>query len=113
MHERSLFLSRDGGLIEGLDRLFPAGRRPGRPQGAMPAAIRFHLHPGVAAVRTADGVDLSTRKESWHFSADAATELDDSIFFADNSGARQTLQIVVSFDPKERAEVTWRFEKHR
>ena len=111
VHERSLFLSRDGTAIEGTDRLFAAGPRNGKPPAAMPAAIRFHLHPAVSAERTADGVILSVRKEVWQFHADAAVELEDSIFFADNSGARRTLQIVVGFDPRQRSEVSWRFNK--
>jgi len=111
VHERSLFLSRDGTVIEGTDRLFAAGPRNGKPPAAMPAAIRFHLHPAVSAERTADGVILSVRKEVWQFHADAAVELEDSIFFADNSGARRTLQIVVGFDPRQRSEVSWRFDK--
>lgn len=112
VHERSLFLSRDGARIEGTDRLTPSGGRPARP-ASLPAAVRFHLHPAVTALRTAAGVALTVRNAGWHFSADAATELEDSIFFADNAGARRTLQIVVSFDPKERSEVSWRFERQR
>lgn len=107
VHERSLFLSRDGRLIEGTDRLAFSGGRAPRP----PAAIRFHLHPGVSAVRTEDGVELSARGERWLFTSDAPAEIEDSIFFADNSGARRTLQIVVAVDTRQRSEVGWRFAK--
>ena len=109
VHERSLFLARDGRLIEGTDRLFPVGGKQARP--TMPAAIRFHLHPGVTAERTADGVLLRARKEVWQFHCDAEVELEDSIFFADSAGARRTQQIVATFDPGQRSDVAWRFEK--
>jgi uncharacterized heparinase superfamily protein len=112
-HERTLFLARGGGLIEGADRLFPAGKRPVRLPDRTPAALRFHLHPGVAALRTGEGVTLAAGREEWHFSASAPVEIEDSIFFADNSGARRTLQIVVPFDPRDHDAITWRFVKRR
>ena len=109
VHERSLFLARDGRTIEGTDRLFAAGGKQGKPK--MPAAIRFHLHPGVTAERTADGVILTARKEVWQFHCDADVDLEDSIFFADSAGARRTSQIVITFDPSVRSDVAWRFVK--
>lgn len=111
VHERSLFLSRDGARIEGTDRLLPGGR-PLR-HARLPAVIRFHLHPAVAAARTAEGVAVSVRGVVWDFSAEVAAAVEDSIFFADNAGARRTLQIVLPFDPRERSEVSWRFERRR
>ncbi|MBC8129838.1 MAG: heparinase II/III family protein, partial [Rhizobiaceae bacterium] len=113
VHERSLFLARGGASLEGTDRLTFSGGRAPRPSAALPAAIRFHLHPGVVATRTAEGVSLSARGTSFAFFADAPVDLEDSIFFADNAGARRTLQIVVSFDPTERSEINWRFARAR
>jgi uncharacterized heparinase superfamily protein len=112
LHERQVFLSRDGRLVEGTDRLTASGHR-GPARHPEPAAIRFHLHPAVVAHTLGDAVELSIRREIWRFEADADLVLEDSIFFADSSGARRTLQIVIPFDPRHRDEVLWRIERLR
>lgn len=112
VHERQLFLSRAGDLVDGTDRLtMPRLRGPLRhPE---PAALRFHLHPAVVAQCTGWGVELQLRGQTWRFSADVEPTLEESVFFADNMGARRTLQIVVPFDPAARTEIAWRFERLR
>ncbi|WP_162244750.1 heparinase II/III family protein [Aureimonas sp. Leaf454] len=112
VHERQLFLSRDGRLVEGTDRLTSPGHRAGG-RHPEPASIRFHLHPAVAAATVGDAVELVLKREVWRFEADTTVMLEDSIFFADSAGARRTLQIVLPFDPRHRDDVSWRFERLR
>ncbi|KAA0968261.1 heparinase [Aureimonas fodinaquatilis] len=111
VHERELFLSRDGRLLEGSDRLFKASRPARKRKGeAGEANLRFHLHPDVEADPAGTGIRLSCGNEVWWFFADSPLALEDSIFFADPRGAKRTKQIVVTFGEAQ-AEVHWRFER--
>jgi uncharacterized heparinase superfamily protein len=68
LHRRRLLLSVDGRLLEGEDRLEPAGRK--RPGAALGFAIRFHLAPGIETVPTADGQGALLRAgdgPAWQF----------------------------------------------
>ncbi len=68
LHRRRLLLSADGRLLEGEDRLEPAGRK--RPTGPLGFEIRFHLAPGVETVLTADGQGALLRIDegpAWQF----------------------------------------------
>ncbi len=53
LHERGLALSPDGAIVHGLDALVDAD--PKRPAGAVPFALRFHLHPNVRATLESRG----------------------------------------------------------
>ena len=112
VHERQLFLSRDGGRIDGVDRLFHAAGRSQRLASEEPMGmLRFHLHPDVSARDTGDGIRLQHGDEVWWFGSEGEAKLEDSIFFADGAGARRTRQITVAFDCLEYRELGWRFER--
>ncbi len=112
LHRRRIAVSADGRLIEGSDRLAP-------PRGALrlkrdiPFAIHFHLHPDVrctdatpggATIVLADGA-------TWRFAVDgASTTVEESIHFADSSGPRRSVQIVVRGATPGETEVRWRLE---
>ncbi|KTR02792.1 hypothetical protein NS365_20640 [Aureimonas ureilytica] len=112
VHERQIHLSRDGGRIEGVDRLLPSTGRATRAASEEPLGLlRFHLHPDVVADETRTGIRLSHGGEVWWFYGEVMPRLEDSIFFADASGARPTLQITMVFDPTERTQLGWCFER--
>ena len=113
IHEREVHLSRDGARIDGLDRLLPAaGRTPRMASDEPLGMLRFHLHPDVVAVETREGIRLEHGGEVWWFTSDVPARLEDSIVFADRSGARASTQISVVFDCLEREDLGWRFERH-
>ena len=88
IHHRTLTLSATGDRLEGHDRLVDAVRRP---TGALPYALRFHIHPGFKARATPDGsaVRLDTPDgESWLFESDAEAFVEPSILFAAPGGPR-------------------------
>jgi uncharacterized heparinase superfamily protein len=97
VHTRRLELSADGRRLCGRDRLGPASGRL-RLAVDVPFAIHFHLHPavscgvsqhGVAALRLPEG-------ETWLLSARGAElSIEDSTHYADLSGPRKSLQVVL------------------
>ena len=111
-HRRRLTISRDGLRVFGEDAFVPAGHRAAQLCAAT-ATARFHLHPAVNISQAGRGARLATRDQSWLFVVDAPFEVEDSIFFADVSGARRTLQIVVPFDVADADGISWRFERER
>ncbi|WP_019994700.1 heparinase II/III family protein [Aureimonas ureilytica] len=112
VHERQIHLSGDGRRIEGVDRLFQATGRNQRPAGDPPLGmLRFHLHPDVTADETQSGIRLQHGDEIWWFRSEVPARLEDSIFFADPAGARPSAQISVVFDPMERTQLGWCFER--
>jgi uncharacterized heparinase superfamily protein len=116
-HERTLFLARDGAAIEGVDRLSGAPKGFGRSGGggARPtAAIRFHLHPDVAAERDGEDIRLAAPNgECWLFRANRPATIEDSLFFADPAGPRRSRQLVVEFDLRHARAVAWTFARRR
>ncbi|WP_152046482.1 heparinase II/III family protein [Aureimonas psammosilenae] len=111
-HERTVFLSRRGDRIEGVDRLAGSPRGLGAGERAN-AAIRFHLHPDVAVRREGESVVLSAGPECWSFHADSAVAIEDGMFLADPAGPRRSVQIVLSFDPRRRQDVAWSFIRRK
>ncbi len=112
VHERQLFLSRDGRRIEGIDRLFQAAGRAHRMACDEPmGTLRFHLHPDVQVEEAGEGLRLVHGEEVWWFFADGAPQLEESIFFADAAGPRRTRQIVLPLDCLDRTDLNWRFER--
>jgi uncharacterized heparinase superfamily protein len=109
IHARTLRLSGDGGRLDGEDAFTPVGK--GRAAG--PAAVRFHLAPGVRASRAGSGAVLLVLpgREAWQFTADAEAALDESVFFAASEGTRRTEQIVLALDTAATPRVRWRFER--
>ena len=104
-HRRRLYLSASGADLRGEDALIHNDEtqiqeaQPDAPFAAPPFAIRFHLHPTVAASLSRDGEAVLLQMPSgvgWQFrAAGAALELADSIYLTD-AAPKRTRQIVLS-----------------
>ena len=113
LHHRRLTLDASGGRLAGLDRLAP-------PKGSLrlardlPLAIHFHLHP-EARVTSIDGARaavLASGPERWRMSADGgALGIEQSIYFADSAGPRETQQIVLRAATFGESELGWTIER--
>jgi len=114
IHTRRLFLSADGRRLEGSDRL-EGLRQVVRLRTDLPFAIHFHLYPDVTCwlsdepstvgIRMADG-------EFWRFTAEgAAVSIEDSAYFANSTGPRRALQIVLRAATFGESEVNWVIER--
>ena len=95
LHHRHLFLATGGGNLRGADILEYTGA-----PGEIPrlAVVRFHLHPRVtAAMLRNQRVLLKIRgnRAGWVFRSNAATSLDNSLFF-DGTNRMNCQQIVVN-----------------
>lgn len=115
LHERGIALSPDGITVHGLDALLDAD--PKRPAGAVPFALRFHLHPSVhAAIEPGEGavrLDLPSGAV-WRFEvAGQRPVLEESIFYAAADGAGRTQQIVIEAQSSVTREIAWRFTRVR
>ncbi len=110
VHDRSLSLSRDGGLLRGEDRLSPAD---GRAMPSVPFAIRFHMHPTVGLESGANGaIHLVARNGArWLFRSSAPASIEESIYFAMVDRPRGCEQIVVAANSGEAPAVAWTFER--
>jgi uncharacterized heparinase superfamily protein len=113
LHERGLAVTEDGASVHGLDALIDAD--PKRPAGAVPYALRFHLHPNVrAAIDPKDAavtLDLPNGA-SWRFEvAGRRITLEDSVFFAAPGGAGRSRQIVVEAQSSVTREIAWRLTR--
>jgi uncharacterized heparinase superfamily protein len=113
LHERGLAVTADGAGVHGLDGLIDAD--PKRPPGAVPYALRFHLHPHVRATldpeAAAATLDLPSGA-SWRFEvAGQKVTLEDSVFYAAPDGAGRARQIVVEAQSSQTREIAWRFTR--
>jgi uncharacterized heparinase superfamily protein len=113
LHERGLAVSQDGTSVHGLDGLIDAD--PKRPAGAVPYALRFHLHPHVRATLDPNAptvtLDLPSGA-SWRFEvAGQKVTLGDSVFYAAPDGAGRARQIVVEAQSSQTREIAWRFTR--
>ncbi len=111
IHHRALTLARDGGRLDGHDRLQPIGKSD---PAALPYALRFHLHPGIKAKASSDGSIIrldAADGESWVVEADVAMELEPSVLFAAAGGSRATTQIKIGSDVGTRHDIRWRFQR--
>ena len=102
IHERCLFLSQTGRDLRGEDTLTTVEHG---------FTIRFHLHPTVKATSIRKGskvVLVLPNRAAWTFSAaGGAISLEESIFLADESGPRKTMQIVIRSSPENASPVKW------
>jgi len=110
-HERRWRLAQEGRRLDGEDLFVPHGRIA---DGAE-AVIRFHLAPGIRASRAQGGRTIMLvlpNREAWQFEIDRGElQLEDSVFFSAQEGARRTEQIVLVLKPAETPGVRWRFER--
>ncbi|MGO8953477.1 MAG: heparinase II/III family protein [Rhodomicrobium sp.] len=112
IHRRRLTLRKSGLELDGHDQLTADGGGSGT---AARFAIRFHLHPRVAAnfARNTNAVTLATPGgQVWRFLAEGAElDVEESIFFADPICLRRSLQIVLKGPCTKATSVHWKFEK--
>ena len=115
-HRRRLILSADGRVLDGEDRLVPAGRR--KPGDTTAFTIRFHLAPGLDTVITADGQGALLRPgdgRPWQFRTRAGTLAVEESLWVDAAGRpRPSVALVVSGTaPAEGATVPWSLRRVR
>ncbi|MGI9402981.1 MAG: heparinase II/III family protein [Hyphomicrobium sp.] len=110
IHSRRLCLAFDGARLEGWDRL-AASRGELRLRSDLPFAIHFHLHPEVKCrlSKQQNEVELKLADgQNWRFRArGAALTVEESAYFADSSGPRRALQIVLRGVTFGESEVSW------
>ncbi|WP_026606719.1 heparinase II/III family protein [Methylocapsa acidiphila] len=112
IHQRRVFLRKDGKELEGADRLRhvePAGS----PTERRPFAVRFHIHPSVRMKRVREGrgvLCVLPNGRRWLFeTTDWLVDIEESIFFAAPDGPRGCAQIVVNGQAEADVEIEWRF----
>ena len=113
LHRRRLTLRKSGLEFEGFDQLSAVGDNAIDPKARF--AIRFHLHPRVAAQlsRNTNAVTLTTNGgQVWRFLAEGGElDVEESIFFADPICLRRSLQIVLKGPCTRATSIQWKFEK--
>lgn len=113
IHQRSIFLDRDGNAIHGIDRFDTADGQPITDGQKLDIAVRFHLHPDARPQLLADGISILITTENgdgWKFTCiDAPLTLEDSIYFADRP--MPTRQIVLDTSMSASPEIRWVFER--
>ncbi len=108
MHNRRLALSKGGKSIEGIDRIEPPSGRL-RLKQDLPFAIHFHLHPDCRAKAASGPVPHhDAHRASLDFRAEGAeVSIEESLYFAESSGPRPGLQIVLRGATFGETEVRW------
>ncbi len=110
IHSRRLFLSSDGRRLEGRDRL-DGPRQKVRLRADLPFSIHFHLHPDVSCRLETDSsvVELKLADgQRWLFTAaEVPLAVEESTFFANSTGPRSALQIVLRAATFGESEVSW------
>lgn len=111
MHNRRLSLDAAGTTLSGIDRLEPPSGRL-RLKQDVPFAIHFHLHPECTIED--QGYESTVRIVMPHGQAflfhaeEAELSIEESLFFAESSGPRPGLQIVLRGATFGESEVRWR-----
>jgi uncharacterized heparinase superfamily protein len=110
IHTRQLFLSCDGSRLAGCDRL-DGLRQKVRLRADLPFTIHFHLHPDVACWLEGEASLVALKLpngERWCFAAEgAAVSIEESAYFANSSGPRRAMQIVLRGATFGESEVNW------
>ena len=117
IHERRLALSADGRQLSGEDRLYPAAKRRRRAD-VIPVAVRFHLHPDVEAVTTADGQGALLRLPGggvWQFRCRGGRlEVEDSVWVDGAARPRATLMLAIASEtPADGMTISWELARAR
>ena len=115
VHRRRFYLAADGADLRGEDTLRAApGAAPAEPR---PYAVRFHLHPDVAAAQAPDGRSALLRLADgaqWRLSAPSGLAIVGSVYFADGFARRDGEQAVVAgVCGAEGATVKWALRRVR
>ena len=106
LHERSLRLSPDGTLLEGMDRFSGQASAPD-----LRYAVRFHLHHAVAVHATdrRSAMDLRLPDGTvWRFEANGPVDLEESVHLSDVFGSRPTHQVVLNREVDPGQPAKWR-----
>lgn len=117
IHERRLALSADGRQLSGEDRLYPAPKRR-RKAEIVPVAVRFHLHPEVEAVTTADGQGALLRVRGggvWQFRCRGGRlEIEDSLWIDGSARPHGTLMLAIASEtPPDGMTISWELARAR
>ena len=117
IHERRLALSADGRQLSGEDRLYPAPKRR-RKAEIVPVAVRFHLHPEVEAVTTADGQGALLRVRGggvWQFRCRGGRlEIEDSLWIDGSARPHRTLMLAIASEtPPDGMTISWELARAR
>lgn len=111
VHERSIALSADGSVLDGLDRFRTVGALGTQDR----YTIRFHLHPLVKASSVRSGtavVLLLPDGEAWELVApNAEIAIEESIYLSDVYGHRRTEQIAIYGRVRTQPEVAWQLRR--
>jgi len=113
IHSRHLFLSVDGARLEGRDRL-DGSKQKVRLRSDLPFAIHFHLHPDVGCELAAEPNEAELKLadgQCWRFKADNPLAIEESTYFANSTGPRRSLQIVLRAATFGESEVNWIIER--
>jgi uncharacterized heparinase superfamily protein len=112
IHSRRLALSADGNRLAGCDRL-DGLRQKVHLRADLPFAIHFHLHPDVTCWLESGNVALKLPDgERWRFTADGGVlSIEESTFFANSTGPRDSMQIVLRGVTYGESEVNWLVER--
>lgn len=115
IHHRMLGVDNTGTKIIGEDKLTTPNDELLNDNSNHEFAIRFHLNPSLSAGKTEDGrsiLIMGGNGIAWKFTCiDIIPRLEESVFFAGNSGPRKTKQIVLYGNTKQISDVRWLFEK--
>ncbi|MDB5644426.1 heparinase II/III family protein [Methylobacterium sp.] len=118
VHERRWRLSTSGHVLEGEDAFVrtEVPRRSKARHRPQEVAVRFHLHPAIAARGLDDGgIELTSPiGEVWHFAAEGGQiALEESVYFAGLTGARRTDQIVIYLTVADDTRLRWSFARQQ
>jgi uncharacterized heparinase superfamily protein len=111
VHQRSITLAADGHRLDGEDLFLPGEGDflPTRFRDEF--AVRFHLHPKIAATRAPDGHTVSLvvpDKDVWTFNAhEDEVALEESVYLAGQDGPRRTFQMVIHGHARKAPRVIW------
>ena len=110
MHNRRLSLNKAGTALFGIDRLEPPSGRL-RLKQDLPFAIHFHLHPDCTVEDGDDEesvrIQMANGKAFLFKAAGAEMFVEESLFFAESSGPRPGVQIVLRGATFGETEVRW------
>ena len=112
-HYRRLELDQKGERLNGHDKLDM--RSMSAELRDLQFAIHFHVHPLVEVRRAKDGQSVAlllTSGESWLFTGTGAQiNLEESVYLADFTGAKQSVQIVLRGFCMDEVDVKWSIKK--
>ena len=114
-HARALRLDVTGDVLDGMDRLAHPDQSA-RIKGDVAFGIHFHLHPSVECRLGATPATAELRLpngDTWRLALKGPAEvsIEESRFFADASGPRQSVQIVLRGRCLDSVEVHWRLSR--